>query len=148
MNDIFFYVKLNNCKLIHLQSCCYQTETQFQTVVWLLTSQKSILKRQVMVRKERLLYSGSLNLGRWWTNVLKTVFPVQVKVGGFKGEGVRNGGGYMQGKLMLCQLIICQHHPQQACWHQWQLFLMGSGLIIQECLVLYSSRQMICKISR
>ena len=33
------------------------------------------------------------NVGRWWTNVPKTIFSVQVKTEGFKGEGMGNWGG-------------------------------------------------------
>lgn len=37
---------------------------------------KSILEGQVMVGKERLLYSGSHDLGTQGTNLLKTIFPI------------------------------------------------------------------------
>ena len=40
---------------------------------------KSALKRQALVGKERLLC-----LGRWWTDVSKTTYPVQAKPASFK----------------------------------------------------------------
>ena len=44
---------------------CYQTQVQ------LLAARKLILKRQVLVGREMLLYSGGQHLGRWWTPVQK-----------------------------------------------------------------------------
>lgn len=58
----------------------------------------------------------------------------------FKAEGLGNDGGCGQEKLMLTQLIICQHGPEQAGWHQWQVFLMGPDLSFRESLAIYSSR--------
>lgn len=70
-----------------VEGACYGTEYRVQTQVGLLAAGKSVLERQVMVGKERSFYSVSRQLGSWWTNVSKTIFSLQAKPEGFRGEG-------------------------------------------------------------
>ena len=67
------------------------------------------------VGKECSLCSRTDNLGRWPSNVPKTIFPVQAKLESFKGEVLKTGEAG-------AQFVICRHDPELICWYQWQLF--------------------------
>lgn len=56
-------------------------------------TQKSVLGRQVRVGKGSCFIEAAGNLGRWWTNISKTIFPIQVKLESWRGlrEGKDRG---------------------------------------------------------
>ena len=54
-----------------------------------------------MVGKEGGFIQETSDPGRWWTNLPKTIFPLQAKPEGFKGENRGEGEkAYVQEKLV------------------------------------------------
>lgn len=98
------------------------------------------------VGKECLLYSRTDNLGRWQSNVPKTIFPIQVRLKGFKGGDTGKGrgapcrrswcsGGYSYVDMTLNRFVgIIGSYSQ-----------MWLGLIFWESLILPSLRPVVYK---
>ena len=83
-----------------------------------------------MVGKESTLFR---KLATWGDSGLMSQRLSSLSTGGqdcflSKGKGVAKGRGYMWKNLVPRQLVICQHDPEQICWH-----LLASVAIVFKC---------------
>ena len=93
---------------------------------------KSTLGRQMMVRKERMLYSGSWQPGESGGLMSQRQSSLSRQSQGvLEGKACDKEGCCVQ-KQVPRQLVICQHDPKQT-WHLWQL-LLNVGLLFWESL--------------
>ena len=99
-NHVIFLKFQKAVSLLNLMDFCYQTQVQ------LFTTQKPILERQVLLGKERLLYSGGWQPGRRQTCVQKPTPEILLDHESFQKENHLGKGSESSLSSTLYRLLI------------------------------------------